>query len=219
MVIVCGIDEAGRGPVLGSLVIAGVTLDEKDLDKLETLGVKDSKLLTKEKREELFEKIKELVLEYKIIKVSPSEIDHVLEKTSSNLNWLEADKSIEIIDSFKEVDKAIIDCPSSNCEKYENYVKKSLNNDVELVVEHKADFNYLIVAAASILAKVVRDREMEEIKKKYGDCGPGYPSNSITMKFVRENIDKYPEIFRRSWATFKREKGVKKQKSLGDYGS
>jgi ribonuclease HII len=216
MTLICGIDEAGRGPVIGPMVMAGVLIEKSDIPKLKALGVKDSKLLTKQKREFLFTKIKSTVKSHKIIIISPQEIDKALESESLNLNWLEAHKSAEIINKLKP-DKAILDCPSNNIKAYRDYVKALLKNKVELVVEHKADINYLESGAASILAKVTRDREIEKIQKKYGNCGPGYPSNEITQKFLKENWEKYPEIFRKTWSSYKKHKDAKNQKTLGNF--
>lgn len=216
MTLICGIDEAGRGPVIGPMVMAGVLIEERDIPKLNAIGVKDSKLLTKEKREELFSKIKSIVKAHKIIIVSPKEIDQALESENLNLNWLEAHKSAEIINKLKP-DKAILDCPSNNIKAYRDYVKNLLKNKVELVVEHKADVNYLESGAASILAKVTRDREIEKIQKKYGNCGPGYPSNEITQKFLKENWEKYPEIFRKTWSSYRKHKDAKNQKTLENF--
>jgi ribonuclease HII len=216
MTLICGIDEAGRGPVIGPMVMAGVLIEKSDIPKLKALGVKDSKLLTKEKREFLFTKIKSTVKSYKIIIISPQEIDKALESENLNLNWLEAHKSAEIINKLKP-DKAILDCPSNNIKAYRDYVKNLLKHKTELVVEHKADVNYLESGAASILAKVTRDKEIEKIQKKYGNCGPGYPSNEITQKFLKENWEKHPEIFRKTWSSYKRHKDAKNQKTLGNF--
>jgi len=209
---VLGIDEAGRGPVLGPLIIAGVMIEE---GKEETLGeVKDSKLLTHGKRLELDKKIRENALDFKIIKVPPQEIDEALLSDSLNLNWLEAHKQAEIINELQP-DKAIIDCPSPNCEKYTDYLRELLNNkNIQLVVEHKADLNYPTCAAGSILAKVKREEEMDKIKEKYGDTGPGYPAHPQTKKFVKENWERYPEIFRKTWSTYKNVAKSKHQKTL-----
>ena len=169
MVIVGGVEEAGRGPVIGPMVMAIVTINEGDEQRFVDLGIKDSKLLSKEKRKELFEVIKENVLEYKISVVTPQEIDEALDKTNvdMNLNWLEAKTSGELINSVK-LDKVIVDCPSNNIEAYREYVYNLLerNNGMrpEVVAEHKADFKYVVVGAASILAKVTRDYLIEEIK-------------------------------------------------------
>jgi ribonuclease HII len=198
------------------MVMAGVLIEEKDLPKLTSLGVKDSKLLTPQRREELYDQIIKTVKKHHIVIVGPKEIDDALDSDELNLNWLEAHKSAEIINTLKP-DKAILDCPSNNIQAYTNYVKNLLKTKTELVVEHKADLNYIESGAASILAKVTRDREIEKIKKKYGNCGPGYPSNQITINFLKENWNKYPEIFRQSWASYKKHKDAKNQKGLGDF--
>ncbi|MBN1385913.1 ribonuclease HII [Candidatus Woesearchaeota archaeon] len=217
MTTICGIDEAGRGSVIGPLVIAGVLINENDEQKLKEMGVKDSKLLTPKQREDLFDKVISAVKEYRILIIEPSEIDEaVLGPKEMNLNWLEADKSAEII-NFLKPDKAILDCPSNNISSYKSYVLKKVK-DVEIIAEHKADMNYPSVAAGSILAKVTRDREIEKIKAKIGaDFGSGYPSDPLTAKFVEKNFKKYPEIFRKSWETFRRSADKKKQKKLGDF--
>jgi len=214
MVKILGIDEAGRGPVIGPLIIAGVMINEGEEDLIE--GVKDSKLLSHGKRIELDKIIRENS-DFKIIEVEPKEIDETLASANLNLNWLEAHKQAEIINELQP-DVAIIDCPSPNCSAYEKYLKDLLDNKkVKLIVEHKADMNYPTCAAGSILAKVIREKRMDEIKEKYGDTGPGYPANAITRKFVADNWNKYPEIFRKSWATYKNIVSGKEQKGLKDF--
>ena len=79
------------------------------------------------------------------------------------------------------------------------------------------DTKEVIVGAASILAKVTRDKEIDRIEKKYGEIGPGYTSNLITQKFLKENWDKHPEIFRKSWISWKNHHTQKQQKSLKDF--
>lgn len=216
MVKVLGIDEAGRGPVIGPLIIAGVMIHD---GKEAMLGaVKDSKLLTHQKRIALSHQINEHS-EFKIIEVSPKEIDDALLSDELNLNWLEAHKQAEIINEMNP-DVAIIDCPSPNCKKYTEYLRNLLtekNKNIKLIVEHKADVNYPVCSAASIIAKVKREEEVEKLKKKYGDIGPGYPSNQITQKFIKENWEKHPEIFRKTWSTFKNQEKMKGQKKLGEY--
>jgi len=211
---ILGIDEAGRGPVIGPLIVAGVMVEQEDEKKLGK--VKDSKLLAHTKRIELDEQIKQNS-KCLIIEVSPSEIDSALLSKDLNLNWLEAHKQAEIINRLNP-DKAIIDCPSINCEKYTNYLEELLiNKKIQLIVEHKADVNYPVCSAASILAKVKREEEVEKIKKKYGDIGPGYPSHPTTQKFVKENWEKHPEIFRKTWATYKKQAEGKRQRGLSDF--
>ena len=213
---VLGIDEAGRGPVLGPMIIAGVMI--QDGKEAELGAVKDSKLLTHKKRIELNHLIQEHS-EFKIIEVSPKEIDDAVDgedKKNMNLNWLEAHKQAEIINELKP-DVAIIDCPSPNCKKYEEYLRNLLNDElknIKLIVEHKADVNYPVCSAASIIAKVRREEEVEKLKQKYGDIGPGYPANATTQKFIKENWEKHPEIFRHSWSTFKKHEQMKGQQKL-----
>ena len=218
MTKVLGIDEAGRGPVIGPLIIAGAMINEGD-EKL--LGeVKDSKLLAHKKRIELWDSITKIT-KYKIIEVSPKEIDEAVESVGNdmNLNWLEAKHQAEIINELNP-DKVIIDCPHPIPKKYEDHLRNLLKNkNVIMVCEHKADLNYPICSAASILAKVRREEEMDKIKKKYGDTGPGYPANETTKKFVKENWEKYPEIFRKTWSSYQKHKDAKFQKTLGSFGN
>ncbi|NQU78405.1 ribonuclease HII [Candidatus Woesearchaeota archaeon] len=217
MVSLCGIDEAGRGPVIGPLVTAGVIIDPADEKKLRNLGVKDSKLIPPKKREELFDKVLSIVKKHEIIILSPKDIDAALSDPATNLNWLEADTTAEIINKL-EPEKAILDCPSNNIEDYSAYVRKKLNVKCEIVAEHKADLNHIVVAAASILAKVTRDREIVKISKEVGqNIGSGYPADPITKKFLEDNYLKYPKIFRKSWQTYKNITIKKQQKALGDF--
>ncbi len=210
---VLGIDEAGRGPVIGPLTVSGVIIEE---GREKMLGeVKDSKLVPHKKRLKLSKHLKEN-FEYKTVIANPKEIDDALNSTTLNLNWLEAHKQAEIINSLKP-DIAIIDCPSASPSKYTEYLKNLLDNkSIKLIVEHKADVNYPVCSAASILAKVEREEQMEKIKEKYGDTGPGYPAHPKTREFVRQNWDKYPEIFRKTWSTYKKivEKEKRHQQTL-----
>lgn len=218
MVLLCGIEEARRGPVIGPMVMAGVVIDEKDSDKLLEMGVKDSKQLSPRQREMLFEQIKNAVKDFHIIVLSPLEVDSAVLSKATNLNWLEADTSAKIIDKLQP-DKAVLDCPSPNLNAYSQYVSRKLKTKkkVWLFPEHKADENHPVVAAASILAKVTGDRLVEEIKQEIGqDFGSGYPSDPLTKAFLEKNWDKY-DFFRKSWSSYQRIEKEKAQKSLGEY--
>ena len=221
---ILGIDEAGRGPVIGPMVIAYAMTDEEGIGNLERMGIKDSKLIAPGRREELFEILTEAdYLEYDIIIVEPEEIDKTVDSDDSNLNWLEADKSIMLI-NIAEPDKAILDCPSNNINAYSNYIKEKISNKLkkkpEIAAEHKADAKYVIVGAASIIAKVTRDRMIRELKKKLNtDIGSGYPSDPITVDFLRKNYDN-PELqkhIRKSWESYRRIVSDNKQKRLGEF--
>lgn len=170
------------------------------------------------KRILLAKEIKKIAKKYKIIQVKPEEIDKAVNHDHGlNLNWLEAHKTAEIINELNP-DKAIIDCPSPNIRKYKEYLLNLLKDkNLELDLGHKYDTKFVEVGAASILAKCAREEEMEKIKKKYGNTGPGYTSNIITQKFVKENFDKHPKIFRKSWSTWKNHDNAKKQRKLDEF--
>jgi ribonuclease HII len=212
---VCGIDEAGRGPLIGPMVLAGVMVKEENLPILKKLNVKDSKLHTPKQREALFKQIIEIT-DYYITISTPEEIDAALNNPDLNLNKLEAIKTAEIINNLKP-DKAIIDLPSNNKEAYQEYLESHIKNKTILQLEHKADENYPVCSAASILAKVTRDKEIKKLQEKYGDLGSGYPSDPTTQKFLKSHWEKYPEIFRKTWATYKKVANSKKQKTLSDF--
>jgi ribonuclease HII len=213
--LICGIDEAGRGAVIGPLVLAGIAIKESDNEKLEKINVKDSKLLTQEKRAELFTKILSIAVSYKIIIIQPPEIDIAVSRTE--LNWLEARHSAVIIDELSP-DKAIIDCPTPNIILYKNYLAKLVAKGALLCPEHRADLNYPVVSAASIIAKVTRDKEIENIKNAIRiDFGSGYPSDPLTVDFLERNLKKHSEIFRKSWMTVKIFREKKIQKKLADF--
>ncbi len=218
MTLLCGIDEAGRGPLIGPLVMCGVLIDERDNSKLKKLGVKDSKLLSAKKREELYKKIIALVKDYKLVIIDSKEIDAALKSDSLNLNWLEADKTAEIINHLNP-EKAIVDLPSNNESNYRRYLMKKIKNkDIELILEHKADVHHPVVSAASILAKVTRDSEIEKIKKQIGiDFGSGYAHDPLTVDFVNKYFKQYDYLFRKTWMTYKEVVEKAGQKTLADF--
>lgn len=217
ILLICGIEEAGRGPVIGPMVICGVLIEKGKEKELKRLGVKDSKLLTPKQRERLFEEIKRGVNDFNIIILQPGEIDKAVDSDITNLNWLEADKFIETINVLKP-DIAYIDCPSNNTGAYKEYIADRVKNKkTRLIVEHKADQSYPVVSAASILAKVIRDNEIEKIKKKYKiDFGSGYPSDPFTRQFLEKSYNKYP-IFRKSWVSWKNIAKKNGQKRLSQF--
>src|SRR3989344_7475708 len=118
--LVLGIDDAGKGPIVGPMVLAGCLLEEKAEKELKKLGVKDSKQLTQRRREFLAEKIKESAEAFEIVLAYPDEIDGK-NHDGINLNDLEAIKTAEIINrinkGFGKI-KVIVDCPSVNIAKW-----------------------------------------------------------------------------------------------------
>lgn len=214
-----GVDEAGRGPVIGPMVMAIASIRKEDEFKLQAMGVKDSKLLSEKKRNEILIVLKE-VCRTVFIKVWPEEIDEAVKSSSDNLNWLEARKAAQLIDRIP-CNEVILDCPSTNLVSYKDYIKNQVKNKkVKIKVEHKADLNHLIVGAASIVAKVARDEEIEKIKKEIGkDFGSGYPSDPKTQAFIEKywNNKKYSVYMRKSWDTWQKHHNQKAQTSLGAF--
>ncbi len=218
--IIMGIDEAGRGPVIGPMVVCGAMFKEEDIKKLKALDVKDSKLLSKKRREELFSEIKKIAVDYKIIKISPKEIDQRFQ-VNTNLNQLEALKFVDIINSLKP-DVAIIDTPERNTNKFKAYLKRYLTHDCELVCENFADTNHIEVGAASVLAKVTRDSSIRKIEEDIGETiGAGYPSDPTTIRFVEKamNQKELLKYVRKSWFTFQRLKEESEQTKLSKWKS
>ncbi len=167
-------------------------------------------------RENIFKELKKIV-KFKIIKISPKEIDDAVESEESNLNWLEADNTIKILNELKP-NKAYIDCPSNNIQAYKDYLQKKLKQDIELHVGHKMDSINLVCSAASVIAKVTRDQEIENIKKKIKiDFNSGYPSDSKTQEFLKKHHKYYPGIIRKSWLSYKKLLDNKKQKKIGEF--
>ena len=222
--LVLGIDDSGRGPIIGPMVLAGCLIEEEMDQEFKAHGVKDSKKLTPRKRRFLAKLIKQKAIAYHVVQANPTEIEMKM-KTGTNLNSLEAIKAAEIINKLNkgiEPIKVILDCPSPNRKAWEIYLKKFVNNkdNLEFVVEHKADVNYPSVSAASILAKTTRDAEIEKIKKKIGvNFGSGYPADPLTCKFLRDYSKKHENdgIFRKTWQTWKDVCKEREQKNLKDF--
>jgi ribonuclease HII len=211
--LIAGVDDAGRGAVIGPLVIAGVLLDEKDIPKLVALRVRDSKLLSPKRREELSGAIRPLVLKYHVEKLWPKEIDKVVNShiKLQKLNRLEAQTMAKVIDALKP-DKAIVDASDVNAARYKEHILESLSYKPEIISEHKADRNYPIVSAASIIAKVERDKAIAELTQKFGEMGCGYPTDSQTIAFLEDWLKQYGEysdFVRKSWKPAKKLKQEK----------
>ncbi len=208
--LISGVDEAGRGSVIGPLVVAGISLEEADLSKLVNLGVRDSKLLSPQKREILAKQTREFVQNCHVVYLSPAEIDLVVEngKRLHRLNRFEAKTMAKVISILKP-DVAYVDASDVNATRFAEHIAENLDFRLKIVSEHKADLNYPVVSAASIIAKVERDKAISQLAGKYGNMGCGYPSDSRTTKFMYDWIRKfgsYPDFVRKSWKTSKKVK-------------
>ena len=216
-IIISGIDEAGRGCILGPMVIAGVAIPHEKEEEFRRLGVKDSKMLSPAKREELYKKIEEMA-QVVILEVAACKIDNYRAQGIS-LNRLEAIKFAEIL-HLQKPHKAFIDGPDTNLPKLHGYLKKMSPEGIELIVEHFADSKYPVVGAASIIAKVERDRKIEELRKEYGDIGSGYTSDPVTQKWLDDWMkthSKLPDCARKSWVTAEALVEKKEQSLLGSF--
>lgn len=193
-----GVDEAGRGPVIGPLVIAIVMWSN---DEAKSIGVKDSKKLTRASRERLFNVIMSKAPCVKYIHADPQLIDKYALR--GLLNVLEAELISRLIGMCPGATRVYVDSPDPNPIRFRALIN---SGNVEVIAENHADESIPLVSAASIVAKVVRDREIDRLKAIYGDFGSGYPSDPRTIRFLKERIEKgeLPPIVRRSWATVKR---------------
>ena len=222
--MILGIDDAGRGPVIGPMTLAGVLLTKEQEKIMKENNIRDSKTVTQSSRLVMEKLIKEHSVAYKIVQASPELIDGSL-TSGINLNELEAKMVAKIINSInkelKEKIKVIIDCPSVNVVSWKDSLFKYLErkDNLEISCEHKADANHLSAAAASILAKVTREEEVSKLKKEFGDFGSGYPSDPKTKKFLTEKGKEFSNsgIFRKTWATWKKAYPENSQGTLANF--
>lgn len=211
--LIAGVDEAGRGPVLGPLVVAAVAIEsEKPLKKL---GVKDSKQLSPKKRDELAPQIRELCRAVEIRVIHPDELNARMPR--ENLNAIEVDAFAELLRRLAPA-SAILDACDVNAPRFGQRVAAKLDAPCILQAEHEADARHPVVAAASILAKVERDRLVAELAAIHGDIGSGYSHDERTTTWLKAYVDAHqalPPIARREWETAKRL--IKKDRSLLEF--
>lgn len=202
--LIAGIDEAGRGSILGPLVIAGVCIDEKAQEALKKIGVKDSKTLTRRAREKLAREISNIAGKICVEYIEPREIDkYVLtHRKGRKLNLLEAIYMAKVIGKLG-ANTVYVDSPDVDTERFKLQLRGIMGkNCPEIISEHKAERKYPVVAAASIIAKVNRDRKLDALKKTYGDIGSGYSTDEKTMAFLKWLLNtrkEFPDFVRKSW--------------------
>lgn len=205
---VAGVDDAGRGCAIGPLVIAGVLIDESKVDDLRIIGVRDSKRLSPMRRETLAGEIEAVASRCAQFIIAPRAIDRVVERGEKlrKLNYLEAMAMAKIIRDLRP-EQAYIDPSDVLPERFADQILRVLPESPELVCEHHADDKYAVVSAASILAKVRRDRIVAELRREHGDFGSGYCHDAKTISFLEawfRERDWCPPFIRSSWATVKR---------------
>ena len=197
--------------------------------------MRDSKLLTRKKREFLYDEITSLAEEVKVYKITNDEIDQAMAGGVS-LNGLEALNFARLIDALQVLPKKIyLDSPDVVEDKFGIRVclfskrtmtvnkTSSLSNPIigaqeaiKLISEHKSDIKYPVVSGASIIAKVVRDDEIDRIAEEVGfDVGTGYPSDSKTINAIKKNLDdkKLGVYLRNMWKTME----IIRQRRMDDF--
>jgi len=224
---VLGIDEAGRGAVLGPLVICGVVCREDRAESLTAAGVKDSKCLKPEDRNLVCEAARCHIDDLLYVVLSPTEIDRAVR--SHQLNVLEARAMAAIINTL-EPDIAIIDSVERvraetveaglGIRNFRHLIEALLQTKTVIVAENHADKNYPVVAAASVYAKVKRDELVASLYEKYGgDFGSGYPTKktfAFLAGYFREH-HYFPEDMRANWKTRGKIEKYLTQHDLGEF--
>ncbi|MEM1611140.1 MAG: ribonuclease HII [Sulfolobales archaeon] len=196
--VIAGIDEAGRGPLIGPMVIAAVVLSKESLEELIKAGVRDSKRLSRSARERLAPLIIENSLATIAVMLAPKDLD------SDNINTVEI-KAIERI--LSSISRILGFCPKTYIDLFVPLERISNLYSIcpDIIAEHRADARYHVVGAASIVAKVLRDWHIESIKSLVGDFGSGYPSDPRTREWVskagEEDLKLISPFIRHKWAT------------------
>lgn len=200
---------------MGPLVICVAIVEKEKEGELRRVGVKDSKLLTPKRREKLVGKIKKICKEIAVVKITASSLNELMKKHS--LNEIEAMEMGKLFSSLKHQPELIyVDSPDSVEGMFHARLKKYYKGNAELICEHKADFNYPVVSAASVIAKVERDTVIEQIKKEFScDFGSGYTSDERTIEFLKNNFHRQQlhKYVRKEWETVER----MKQRKLSDF--
>jgi ribonuclease HII len=200
MPLICGVDEAGKGSVLGPMVVAGVACT--DPSAVAALGVRDSKKLTRLRRESLYDQIRS-VCTTTVVVLSAADIDR--DRETATMNLIVARGHASVISTLAPA-IAYVDACDVNADRYRETVTANLAPacSCQVIAEHRADSTYPVVAAASIIAKVTRDRLIDALAEEYGRIGSGYPSDRYTIEYLSDYIGRHhaaPPCARKSWKT------------------
>ena len=213
-----GADEAGKGPVLGPMVAAAVRGDAEGLPG----GVVDSKRLSASRRETLAAELRaQSGLTIGVGTVEPSEIDD----PETDMNGLTVDAQVRALRAVAtDGDRVIVDAGDVSESRFGRRVTEGVATAgiaVDVTAEHGADDSHALAAAASIIAKVERDRRMAEIDTAYDQpVGSGYPSDPTTRVFLKQYVETHgtvPDCARRSWSTCEELLAAAEQSALGDF--
>ncbi len=205
---IAGLDEAGRGSLLGPLAVAIVVVRAEDQASLRAAGAKDSKLLPPRSRERVARAVMRIA-DWRVLLIPPWAVDRSTRARGGNLNRLEAAAFAKLI-SAANPDIAIVDSPDPVAERFGSLVEgmaAGMGARTRVLARHHADLLYPVVGAASVVAKVHRDRAIAAYRARYGDLGSGYPHDGRTLRFLLSWTTRwrdYPYIARREWATLRR---------------
>ena len=204
--LIAGVDEAGRGAVLGPLSIGVAVVEKGAEEQLVEIGVKDSKLLTVQQRLNALQLLPTYTKETNYTLIPSEELDLLMDRKS--LNEIEAMRMGFLLNNLRfKPDVVYLDAPDPIAHNFTKRIKKYISFNPVIKSEHKADLNYPVVAAASIVAKVNRDRAIDELALEYGSLGSGYPHDERTIAFIKKYLKehkKLPSFARRKWDTSRR---------------
>ena len=177
-------------------------------------------MLSPLQRERLFDTLtKTRGWENAVVEYTAVQITELMRKKVS-LNTIEAAMAADALSRLKsKPSKVYIDSPDSVPSKFEKRIRKFFSHKMELVCENKADANYPVVSAASIIAKVLRDRQIESLHEKIGDFGSGYTDDPKTVEFLKKNFDRpeVKEFLRHEWSTIRKNHAPAGQSKLGEF--
>lgn len=201
---VLGLDEAGRGSLVGPLVVGGFLVDPARVAELGPLGVRDSKLLSAARREEIFAALPDIGRCF-AVPLPPRTVDRAVRR--GRLNDLELATFARILRAARP-GQAYADACDPVAERFGRRLAAAAGAECPVHAHHKADRDFLVVGAASIVAKVHRDRALERLRDRLGEgLGSGYPSDEETVRFVDAALaagGPPPTWLRASWATTRR---------------
>ena len=188
------------------MVVAGVSVADDGVRYLREIGVKDSKQLSPSRREALYPEIIRVARKVKWLGISPGEIDEIVTwgRRLRKLNYLEAVYFAKVIDELG-ARRVTVDAADVLPGRFRNDIVAHLERPCEVTALHKADRDFPVVSAASIVAKVERDRAVALLRQEYGDFGSGYPSDPLTRTFFVDRMKRgepLPGYVRRSWKTW-----------------
>ena len=207
-----GVDEAGKGPVLGSMFAAAVRAPAEALPD----GIDDSKRLADERREELAARLRaDDRVAVGLAEITPTRID------DGNMNDLTVAAHAEALSAVVEAgDAGLCDAGDVDADRFAARVAERVDADVTVAAEHGADGADDLVGAASVVAKSARERHVAALREEYGAVGSGYPSDPTTREFLRDHVEsrgELPACARASWSTCDDVLAAAEQAALGDF--